>query len=158
TLLQTEAFCRCHVEHTRGTIRNMKPFFVLICSLALVSLASGARESKKETSHTKSSQHVATHTEHSTGGTITHTQRTLAPPHVASPGHSAPHVPSPEHPAPPAGQPPTAPTGNGSIKPAAPAPPPPVYHYNFPTKSGLIGRDFTRPLTPEEQSGIAREI
>jgi hypothetical protein len=33
-----------------------------------------------------------------------------------------------------------------------------VYHYNFPTKSGLIGRDFTKPLTPEEQSAIAREI
>jgi hypothetical protein len=65
-------------------------------------------------------QHVATHTEHTTGG------------HPQSAGTGTP-------------------AGNA----AAPAP---VYHYNFRTKSGLIGRDFTRPLTPQEQSAIARQI
>jgi len=34
----------------------------------------------------------------------------------------------------------------------------PVYHYNFRTKSGLIGRDFTRPLTPQEQATIEQQI
>jgi len=33
-----------------------------------------------------------------------------------------------------------------------------AYHYDFRMKSGLIGRDFTRPLTPEEQSAIALEM
>ena len=95
-------------------------------------------------------------------------QHTQPPQHVASPGHPA-GVPSGGNPArvgqPPVGgavsrptgpesHPETAPTG----KPAAPAPPAPVYHYNFPTKFGLIGRDFTRPLTPEEQSTIARQV
>jgi len=47
---------------------------------------------------------------------------------------------------------------NTAAKPAASAPSVPVYHYNFRIKSGLIGRDFTRPLTPEEQSEIARQI
>jgi len=36
--------------------------------------------------------------------------------------------------------------------------PPTVYHYNFRTKSGLIGRDFTRPLTPQEQATIQQQI
>jgi hypothetical protein len=35
---------------------------------------------------------------------------------------------------------------------------PTVYHYNFRTKSGLIGRDFTRPLTPQEQATIQEQI
>src|SRR5262249_17842706 len=44
--------------------------------------------------------------------------------------------------------------------PKAPASSPatPIYHYNFRTKSGLIGRDFSRPLTAEEQSAIGREM
>ena len=58
----------------------------------------------------------------------------------------------------PESHPGTAPAGNTAAKTAASAPPAPVYHYSFPAKSGLIGRDFTRPLTPEEQSSIAREI
>ena len=35
---------------------------------------------------------------------------------------------------------------------------PTVYHYNFRTKSGLIGRDFTRPLTPQEHATIQQQI
>ena len=35
---------------------------------------------------------------------------------------------------------------------------PTVYHYNFRRKSGLIGRDFTRPLTPQEQATIQQQI
>jgi hypothetical protein len=35
---------------------------------------------------------------------------------------------------------------------------PTVYHYNFRTKSGFIGRDFTRPLTPQEQATIQEQI
>jgi hypothetical protein len=58
----------------------------------------------------------------------------------------------------PENQPAAAPPGNAAVKAAASAPPVPVYHYNFPTKSGLIGRDFAKPLTPEEQSAIAREV
>ena len=58
----------------------------------------------------------------------------------------------------PESHPGTAPGGNVAAKPAASAAAAPIYHYNFPTKSGLIGRDFTRPLTPEEQSAIARQI
>jgi hypothetical protein len=61
-------------------------------------------------------------------------------------------------PAGPERNPETPPGGSAPAKPAASAPSAPVYHYNFPTKSGLIGRDFARPLTPEEQSAIAREI
>ena len=45
-----------------------------------------------------------------------------------------------------------------AAKPAASVPPTPVYHYNFRSKSGVIGRDFARPLTAEEQSAIGREI
>jgi hypothetical protein len=33
-----------------------------------------------------------------------------------------------------------------------------VYHYSFPTKTGLIGGDFTRPLTPQEQATIGQQI
>ena len=61
-------------------------------------------------------------------------------------------------PAGPENHPAAAPTGNAAVKAAASAPPAPVYHYNFPTKSGLIGRDFAKPLTPEEQSAFARQI
>jgi hypothetical protein len=61
-------------------------------------------------------------------------------------------------PAGPEDHPAAAPTGNAAVKAAASAPPAPVYHYSFPTKSGLIGRDFARPITPEEQSAIARQI
>ena len=50
------------------------------------------------------------------------------------------------------------PAGNATAKLAASAPSASVYHYNFRTKSGLIGRDFRRPLTPQEQSAIARQI
>jgi hypothetical protein len=35
---------------------------------------------------------------------------------------------------------------------------PALYHYNFRTKSGLIGRDFTRPLTPQEEATIQQQI
>jgi hypothetical protein len=58
----------------------------------------------------------------------------------------------------PENHPAAAPTGNAAVKAAASAPPAPIYHYSFPTKSGLIGRDFARPITPEEQSAIARQI
>jgi len=132
----------------------MRTFFILICSVAFVWAAGGETESKKGTSHTKSSQHVATHTGHTTGGSA-HVQHAQAPHHPdTTNGH------------PQSGGAGTRPTGlkshpgtagSGAAKPAASAPPAPVYHYNFRTKSGVIGRDFTRPLTPEEQTAIARE-
>jgi peptidoglycan hydrolase-like protein with peptidoglycan-binding domain len=132
----------------------MTRLFVLICSFALVWTAGGATDSKKGTSHTKSSQHIATHTEHPTGGSA-HVQHTQAPHHPAttnrhpqSGGAGTRSTGLKSHPG-------TA--GSAAAKPAASAPPASVYHYNFRTKSGVIGRDFTRPLTPEEQTAIARE-
>ena len=53
---------------------------------------------------------------------------------------------------------PNVPASDAAAKRAASAPPAPVYHYNFRTKSGFIGRDFSRPLTPDEQSVIARQL
>jgi Putative peptidoglycan binding domain len=134
----------------------MRRVFVLICCFALACAAGGETESKKGTSHTKSSQHVATHTEHPTGGSapVQHPQAPQRPPttggHPESRGAGT-------RPTGPGGHPETAPAGNAAAKPAASTPPAPVYHYNFRTKSGVIGRDFTRPLTTEEETAIARE-
>jgi putative peptidoglycan binding protein len=133
----------------------MRRVFVLICCFALVWAAGGETESKKGTSHTKSSQHVATHTEHPTGGSP-HVQHTQAPHHPATTGGHPQSGGAGTEPTGPKSHPETA--GNAAAKPAASTPPAPVYHYNFPTKSGVIGRDFTRPLTPEEQSATAQEI
>ena len=58
----------------------------------------------------------------------------------------------------PESHPDTAPVRKAAAEQPASASPAPVYHYNFRTKSGLIGRDFTRPLTAEEQSALARQI
>jgi hypothetical protein len=135
----------------------MRTLFVLICSLALVGAVGGETESKKQASHTKSSQHVATHTEHSTGGS-THLQHPQAPQHPATAGGHPQSGGTVTRPTGPESHPETGPAGHAAVKPATSAPPAPVYHYNFPTKSGLIGRDFARPLTPEEQSTIARQI
>jgi hypothetical protein len=135
----------------------VRTLFVLICSLAFVCAARGEKEQKKETSHTKNSQHVATHAEHPTGGSA-HVQHPQAPQRPATTGGRPPAGGAVIRPTGPESHPETAPAGNAAAKPAAFAPAPPVYHYNFPTKSGLIGRDFTRPLTPEEQSATAREI
>ena len=136
-------------------IINMTRFFVLICSLALVCAAGGETESKKGTSHTKSSPHVATHTEHPTGGS-THVQHAEAPQRPATTGRPPQSGGAGTRPTGPGTRPATAPAGNAAAKPAASAPPAPVYHYNFRAKSGVIGRDFTRPLTPEEQSPAGR--
>ncbi|MGA7274250.1 MAG: hypothetical protein WBX14_05330, partial [Candidatus Udaeobacter sp.] len=135
----------------------MRMFFVLICSFALVCAVRGETESEKGTSHAKSSQHPATHAEHPTGGSANghHPQ---PPRHPAKPGGNPPPGGSGTRPTRPEPHPETPPGSNVAAKPAASAPVAPVYHYNFPTKSGLIGRDFTKPLTPEEQSAIAREI
>ena len=135
---------------------NMRTFCVLICSFSLVCGAQGGKEKQAKTS-----QHGASPSEHPAGGNAHNVHQARAPQHVASPGHPV-GVPSGGNPASrltgAESHPETAPAGNAAAKPAAPAPPAPVYHYNFPTKSGLIGRDFTRPLTPEEQSAIARGI
>ncbi len=163
----------------------MRTLFVLICSLALVCAAGGEKGQKQAATETKTSHHAETHNQHpsSNSGHVEHAathnepsgsnsgpvQNVQAPHNVnvvvptgnaarASAGtHTAP-IGQPDHPQPQGGRPQTAPAGNTAAKTAASAPPAPVYHYNFPAKSGLIGRDFTRPLTPEEQSSIAREI
>jgi Putative peptidoglycan binding domain len=144
-----------------GTIRNMRTFSVLICTLALLCVARGENEPKKQPTHATTPQHATTHAEHPAGGSTHNVQQPRAPQHVASPGHPV-GVPSggnpTSRPTGPKNHPAAAPTGNAAVKAAASAPPVPVYHYNFPTKSGLIGRDFARPLTPEEQSAIARQI
>jgi Putative peptidoglycan binding domain len=127
---------------------------VLMCAFASL----GNEPKKGKETHAKASQHAATHSEHPTGGTA-HVQHTQAPQRPATAGAAHPSEGSAAiKPTGAESYPGTAPAGNPAAKPAASAPPAPVYHYNFPTKSGLIGRDFTRPLTPEEQSGIAREI
>ncbi len=154
--------------------------FVLIFSLALVCAAHGGKQQGKTTTHastsqrvstkspqhvpakspqhvpTKSSQHVAAHAEHPATSNA-HLQHAQPIHHTATVGHS------------PKGGERTGPTGLGrdtettasggtAAKPAASIPSTPVYHYNFRTKSGLVGHDFTRPLTPDEQSAIARQV
>jgi hypothetical protein len=102
-------------------------------------------------------RHVATHTEHPTGGS-THVEHPQAPQHPATTAGQPPSGGTGSRPTGPESRPDTAPAGNAAAKQPASAPPAPVYHYNFPTKSGLVGRDFTRPLTSQEQSAIARQI
>lgn len=144
-----------------------------------------AARSETEEKHTgtqaKTSQHAATHSnstdaQHATTHTVkstTHNQQATTHTGKSAGGGSAPvqHTQAPHQQATTNGRPQsggagTRPTGlkshsetagGGAAKPAASAPPAPVYHYNFRTKSGVIGRDFTRPLTPEEQTAIARE-
>jgi len=155
-------------------MKVMRTFLLLICSLALACVAHGA---EKNNSHKQSSgktqaqapHHVAKPGGYSAGAGA-HAQHTQAPQHPARPEHPAggelhgQHVlTSGGHPAGggvirPTSHPETAPGGNATAKPASQAPPAPVYHYNFRTKSGLTGLDFTRPLTPQEQSTIERQI
>ncbi|HEY4272170.1 MAG TPA: peptidoglycan-binding domain-containing protein [Candidatus Udaeobacter sp.] len=150
----------------------MRTFFVLICMLALVCTVRGGKQQDKATTHAntsqrvptkspqhvpvKSSQHVATHAEHpaTSNAHVQHPQpiqRTGTVGHPPKDGNRT---------GPPGLERDTKTTASGvaAAKPAAPVPPTPVYHYNFRTKSGLIGRDFTRPLTPDEQSAIARQV
>jgi putative peptidoglycan binding protein len=77
--------------------------------------------------------------------------------HAATAGHSF-NGGAVSRPTGPESHPEVAPARNTAAKSAAPALPAPVYHYNFPTKSGSIGRDFTRPLTPDEQSTVAQQV
>jgi hypothetical protein len=58
----------------------MRPFFVLICSFALACAARGEEQQTKQAGHTKTSQHAATHGEHSTNSSA----------HQTAP--SSPHV------------------------------------------------------------------
>jgi Putative peptidoglycan binding domain len=134
----------------------MRTFFVLICSLALACAARADTEKEKKT-HTQASQHAATHSG-SSGASGGHAQHAQAPQRPATAGAHPSAGSAMIKPTRPESHPGPSPAGNAAAKPAASAPPVPVYHYSFPTKSGLIGRDFTRPLTPEEQSAIAREI
>ena len=120
----------------------MKRFFVLICSAALVCSAQGETKHEKETSHKKKPPGAPGHHE---------------PPPPAKPGRG-PGGGTVVKPGEPGTHPETPPGDNAAAKPAPSAPVAPVYHYNFPTKSGMIGRDFSRPLTAEEQSKIAGEI
>ena len=131
----------------------MRTFSVLIFTFSLVCAVRGETEHKNQATHAKASQHAPTHPGEHPGGH-----------HGEHPGgHHGEHPGGhPGHPGPPAGVPPegpgTAPAGNAAAKPAAPAPPAPVYHYNFRTPSGLIGIDFAKPLTSEEQSAIAEKV
>src|SRR5215472_17658478 len=146
----------------------MRTFFVLICSVALVCAARGETEQKQTATQAKTAQHAATHsntthvqhaatqTEHSASGGA-HVQHVQAPQPPAAGGHP-PTGGTVTRPAGPETRPETASGRSGAAKPAASAPSAPVYHYNFPTKSGLIGHDFTRALTTEQQSAIARQI
>ena len=181
TLIEPQAIVGLNVQ-------PVKTFFVLICSLALVCAAHGGKQQGKTATHastsqrvstkspqhvpakssqhvptkssrhvsTQSSQHVATHAEHPATSNA-HLQHAQPIHHTATVGDS------------PKGGGRTGPTGLGRdtettasggtvAKPAASIPSTPVYHYNFRTKSGLIGRDFTKPLTPDEQFAIARQV
>jgi hypothetical protein len=102
-------------------------------------------------------QRVATHTEQPAGGSV-HVEPPQASQHSATTARHPQSGGTGTRPTGPESHPGTAPAGNAPAKQAAAAPSAPVYHYNFRTKSGLIGRDFTRPLTPQEQSAIARQI
>ena len=136
-------------------------------ALALAARGAETNPTAKSTGHSKGStghvQHVQapphTATSHGqpTGGTA-HIEHAQAPQHPATRGGHPPSGVPVVRPGGPGNQPAAAPTSNAAVKAAASAPPAPVYHYNFPTKSGLIGRDFARPLTPEEQSAMARQI
>jgi hypothetical protein len=164
------SLCHCRVESKRGTIRIMRTLFVLVCSLALVCAARGEKGQKQEA---KASHHAATHNQHSSSNSghvqqapmhnqpptsnSGHVQPVQAPHNLVVPRGNAATVPRGTHAA-PIGQSGQPQPQDGRPHTAASVPPAPVYHYNFPAKSGLIGRDFTRPLTPAEQSSIAREI
>ena len=166
----------------------MKTVFVLICSLAYVFAANAGKAqgttitqaSTSQRVSTKSPQHISTkNSQHvspkSPQHVSTNTPRNVAT-HVEHPATSSAH---PQHAQPiqhpatagplfsddggnrPTGSrrntAPTASDGTGA-KPAASVPSTPVYHYNFRTKSGFVGRDFARPLTADEQSAIARQV
>ena len=66
-----------------GTIRNMRTFFVLICTLALLCVARGENEPTKQPTHAKTPQHATTHAEHPAGGSTHNVQQARAPQHVA---------------------------------------------------------------------------
>src|SRR5260370_11282013 len=148
------------------TLRQSGVLAALLCSLALAFAALGEThtQSSKHSSGRESAASGGAHVQHAQAPqprpanvehpTQTNTEvHTQAPSqHAASPGHPV-GVPSGGNPASrltePENHPETAPAGNAAAKPAAPAPPAPFYHYNFPTISGLIVRDFTTPLTTE---------
>jgi len=159
---------------------NMRRFFVLICSLGLVCAAHGGKQqgktatnantskrvSTKSPQHVqaKSPQHVAAEGTHHVAAPATRSATSNAHVQHSQPTHNNAGI---GHPSKRGGQPgPTEvardtenPGSRTNVaKPAASVPPTPVYHYNFRTKSGLIGRDFARPLTPDEQSAIARQV
>jgi len=158
----------------------MRRFFVLICSLGLVCAAHGGKQqgktatnantskrvSTKSPQHVqaKSPQHVAAEGTHHVAAPATRSATSNAHVQHSQPTHNNAGI---GHPSKRGGQPgPTEvardtenPGSRTNVaKPAASVPPTPVYHYNFRTKSGLIGRDFARPLTPDEQSAIARQV
>src|SRR5438045_1900110 len=93
--------CPCHVESKTGTIRSMRTFLVLVCSFALVCAARGEKEHKKATTNAqtsrhvprKTSQHVATHSEHPAGGNSAPVQHSQAHQHVGSPAVHPAQVP-----------------------------------------------------------------
>ena len=153
---------------------------VLICSLGLVCAAHGGKQqgktatnantskrvSTKSPQHVqaKSPQHVAAEGTHHVAAPATRSATSNAHVQHSQPTHNNAGI---GHPSKRGGQPgPTEvardtenPGSRTNVaKPAASVPPTPVYHYNFRTKSGLIGRDFARPLTPDEQSAIARQV
>jgi N-acetylmuramoyl-L-alanine amidase len=159
---------------------NMRRFFVLICSLGLVCAAHGGKQqgktatnantskrvSTKSPQHVqaKSPQHVAAEGTHHVAAPATRSATSNAHVQHSQPTHNNAGI---GHPSKRGGQPgPTEvardtenPGSRTNVaKPAASVPPTPVYHYNFRTKSGLIGRDFARPLTPDERSAIARQV
>jgi Putative peptidoglycan binding domain len=131
-------------------------FFILICSFALVCAARGEEEQKKAKTQAKILPAKGTPSKHPTGNPtpVKHPHPPQPPPAGGHPPKGGPGI----KPGEPETQPETPPGGSAAPKPAASAPAAPVYHYSFPTKSGLIGRDFTKRLTPEEHSAISREI
>jgi hypothetical protein len=138
------------------SVSAMKTMAIAGTIVLIYAFAALGEEQKKKT-QAKTSHQAATHGGGAAGGSA-HVQHAQAPQRPAAAGAHPSAGSATIKPTGPESHPGLPPTGNAAPKPAASAPPAPVYHYSFPTKSGLIGRDFTKPLTPEEQSAIAREI
>jgi hypothetical protein len=164
------------MKRKRGTIRSMRTSLVLICSFVVLCAASGGNTTTTDTTTsqhnaTKTSQHVVTKAPqhvptkapqqvatHNNPPAVSNAHVQHAQVHPPNAGGHPPTARAVTGPAGPETHPKTAPGVSAAAKPAASAQSAPVYHYNFRTKSGLIGRDFSRPLTSNEQSAIARQL
>ena len=120
----------------------MKPFFVLICSFAVVFAARGEKQQTKAAGHAKTSPHVATHSEHSTNSS-TH-QTAASSPHVQ-------HAQAPQHVAPPAGHPAGVPSRGHPAQVVQPGQP--QLPRGAPQTATAV-QPAARPLTKEQQAEI----